>query len=133
MRFREKLAKWMWGRNGPDQLCQAIMWCSLTLTVANLFFNSVVLSLLAAGLLWYAVFRMLSRKVWKRQKENRAFLQLFARARKRIRLKKNQWRDRKTHVYHSCPKCKNILRLPRIKGDHRVCCPCCGERFRMNV
>lgn len=133
MRFRDRLMIFFSGRNGADQLCQTVMWAGLILTVSNLFLNSSVVALLVLLMLVYSTFRMLSRNVWKRQRENMAFLKVVNSVGKWIKLQKNKWKDRKTHVYRRCPQCKNTLRLPRIKGEHRVCCPCCRNRFGINV
>ena len=32
-----------------------------------------------------------------------------------------------------CPACRKVLRLPKIKGAHTVCCPCCGKKFQLKV
>ena len=42
-------------------------------------------------------------------------------------LRKNKFRDRKTHVYRKCPHCKAQIRLPKVKGEHKCACPKCGE------
>ncbi len=125
------------GRNGPDRLCQITMWTALVLSVVDLFIRNgianLIIHLVTLGLIGYAVFRMLSRNIYKRQKENRAFLGFWKRIGGWFRLTKNRIKDRKTHVYQKCPSCKRVLRLPRIKGKHTVCCPCCSNRFDMTV
>lgn len=133
MRFRDRLWRFWSGRNGADQLYQVMMWTCLGLMLLNLFIGSFWIYLVELGLLSWATYRALSRNIYKRQRENRAFLGFFARIGKWFRLRKNRWKDRKTHVYKKCPKCKNYLRLPRIKGSHTVCCPCCSHRFGVNV
>ena len=133
MRFRDRLWRFWSGRNGADQLYQVMMWTCLGLMLLNLFLGSVWIYLAETALLAWATYRALSRNIYKRQKENRAFLSFFARIGKWFKLRKNRWKDRKTHVYKKCPKCKNYLRLPRIKGSHTVCCPCCNHRFGVDV
>ena len=133
MRFRDRLWRFWNGRNGADQLYQAMMWTCLGLMLLNLFLGSTLIYVLEMGLLAFATYRALSRNIYKRQKENRAFLSFFNRIAKWFKLGKNRWKDRKTHVYKKCPKCKNHLRLPRIKGSHTVCCPCCSNRFGVDV
>ena len=115
MRFRDRLWRFWNGRNGADQLYQAMMWTCLGLMLLNLFLGSTLIYVLEMGLLAFATYRALSRNIYKRQKENRAFLSFFNRIAKWFKLGKNRWKDRKTHVYKKCPKCKNHLRLPRIK------------------
>ncbi len=38
-------------------------------------------------------------------------------------------KERKTHVFVNCPKCRNVLRLPKGKGKLGVTCPVCGNAF----
>ena len=43
--------------------------------------------------------------------------------------KKKKYKDRNTHMYKKCPKCKQKIRLPLKKGKHTVKCPNCGNKF----
>ena len=133
MRRRNVFGRFFYGRNGADQLYQVMMWTSLLLLIINMFFGSVVLYAIEFALLCFATYRAMSRNLYQRQKENQAFLRFFDRIEKWFKRLKNKWRDRKTHVYKKCPKCRNYLRLPKIKGDHTVCCPCCNHRFKVNI
>ena len=133
MRFRDRFWKFWYGRNGADQLYQCLMWTCLGLLMLNMFLGSVIIYILEIGLLSWATYRAMSRNIYQRQRENQAFLRFFSRIRNWFRLMGNRWRDRKTHIYKKCPKCKNTLRLPKIKGSHTVCCPCCSDRFKIDV
>ena len=84
--------------------------------------------------LWaWSLFRMFSRKIYKRRAENEKFLKIWNPIKNKFRLMKNKRRDRKTHVYKKCPKCKAVLRLPKQKGKHTVRCPKCSERFDVKI
>lgn len=133
MRFRNHFWKFWSGRNGADQLYQCMMWTCLGLLLLNMFLNSFVIYLLEIALLGWATYRAMSRNLYRRQQENQAFLRFFSRIGGWFKLCGNRWRDRKTHIYKKCPKCKNTLRLPKIKGSHTVCCPCCSNRFSIDV
>ena len=133
MKFRERMWRFRQGRNGMDQLNQCLMWFTLGLALLNMFLGSHLIYLTEVGLLAWVTYRAMSRQIFKRQQECRAFVGFFGRIKKLFRLQKNKWKDRKTHVYKKCPKCKNTLRLPRIKGSHTVCCPCCNNRFGVDV
>jgi len=119
----------MQGRRGKDQLGTFILTLSIILGVLNLFLELVPITLIAFALLIYEIFRFLSRNVYKRSEENRKFIAFNSKIAGFFKLTKNKIRDRKTHVYKSCPACKSTLRLPRSKGEHTVRCPRCGERF----
>ena len=131
--FRERLARFFYGRNGFDALAKAVWWLALIFMIANMIFGLITLWLLSIALYGYAMFRILSRNYVKRQKENRRFLKMVDGPRKFFRLCKNKWRDRKTHVYRKCPQCKNVLRLPKRKGSHTVNCPCCHRIFSVKI
>lgn len=141
MRFQEKFRRFWIGRNGADQLYRFLVWVELALLVVsfvlNLIFHNLIVNLIFDGLiltlLALATFRLLSRNIYKRQKENKVYLKILSAIKNFFVLRKNRFRDRKTHIYRKCPKCKKVLRLPKIKGKHTVCCPCCRHRFDTNV
>ena len=131
--FIERIAIFMYGRNGADALGNACFILYLVLFLINLFVRSFIISAIQILILAYVFFRMMSRKVYKRRKENQFFCSLGRPIKKRFLLFKSEWRDRKTHVYYKCPHCKKVLRLPKIKGKHTVNCPCCKQRFDIRV
>ena len=123
----------MSGRNGADALANAMFILYFVFFIINIFVRSAIISLIQLVIIGYVFFRMMSRNIYKRQRENRRFCSIGRGIKGKFTLLKNEWRDRKTHVYHKCPKCKSVLRLPRIKGKHTVNCPRCHERFDMKV
>ena len=133
MKFRERLYRFWAGRNGVDTLYQVTVWGILILAVVNLFLRNLVVVGIELALLIWSTFRCLSRNVSARQRENRRFLRIIGAVRGWFVLQRNRFRDRKTHIYRKCPACRKVLRLPKIKGGHTVCCPCCGKRFQIKV
>lgn len=138
MRYlRERLARFMAGRYGIDSLYYFLVAMCFVLIVVNMILPpsgaSLIILLLENALFIYAFFRLLSRNIYKRQRENQAFLNFIKKPKKRFNLLKCKLRDRKTHVYKRCPSCKNNLRLPRQKGKHTVVCPCCKHRFDVRI
>ena len=131
--LRERFYSFMYGRNGADALSRALLILYVILYVVALFIPSYPLWGIMTALAIFTVFRMLSRNLTARRRENAWYLRLEGRVKGFFVLQRNRWRDRKTHVYHKCPKCKSVLRLPRIKGKHTVNCPRCHERFDMKV
>ena len=132
MSFRERIYRFMYGRNGTDAFCRDLLILYLCLIVINILIPRPIswfISILELPLAGYIVFRTLSRNIYKRQRENQWYLRQRSRVKGFLTLQRNKWRDRKTHVYRSCKHCKKTLRLPRVKGKHTVCCPCCHKRF----
>lgn len=120
----------MYGRYGSDQLNMAILIAAVLLSLLNSIltmflrdsqvYGSIVapiLSLVVYGLLIYSFFRMLSRNIYKRQRENRRFTQLWSRMKDR------------NNRYFRCPNCKQTVRVPRGRGKICIRCPKCGEKF----
>nr|MBE6544481.1 hypothetical protein [Oscillospiraceae bacterium] len=131
--FRERVAQFMAGRYGIDRLYYLLLAICFGLIVINLFANSIIISLIESVLFVYAIFRVMSKNVYKRQQENEKFIKLADRPKKFINLQKCKKRDRATHVYKKCPSCRNNLRLPKQKGEHTVVCPCCKNRFNVKI
>ena len=131
--FKERVAAFMAGRYGVDRLYYFLLAICSILIVINLFANSFIISLIETALFIYAIFRVMSKNVYKRQLENEKFMKLLEKPKSFINLQKCKKRDKKTHVYKKCPSCKNNLRLPREKGEHTVVCPCCKNRFNVKI
>ena len=137
MRLREKLIRFMYGRYGSDELNKFLMWVYIALAVISLilsFFTSTfIIQLVLYALFFYTFYRMLSKKIYVRQAENRRFLEIKSKALKYFNYRKNKWKYRKTHVYKKCPSCKVRVRFPRKKGEHTVVCPKCRHSFHVNI
>lgn len=131
--FREKFGRFMVGRNGIDQLYNFMIWVCIALIVLNLFLDSVIISSMETLMIVYSLFRVLSRDIYQRQKENRKFLQIWNPIKNSFKLQKNKIKDRKVSVYKRCPACKANLRLPRRKGKHTVKCPRCLREFETKI
>ena len=131
--FRQRVAAFMYGRNGFDELCAFIWILCLVLLAVNLIFTSVIISAVETALMVYTIFRSMSRNLYKRQKENAAFMKMRSKFTGFFKILQNKWRDRKTHVYRKCKICRNVLRLPKVKGKHTVNCPCCHNRFDIKI
>lgn len=113
--------RFMEGRYGTDRLNMTILTAGLVLCIVSMFFRiplvNLVLTLLSYVLMFWAIFRTLSRNTYKRYQENRKYLQIFDRL-----------KDRE-HRYFDCPKCRQLVRVPRGKGKIAITCPRCREKF----
>ena len=78
---------------------------------------NLLLVVLSYGLMIWAIFRTLSRNTYKRYQENRRFLQIVGRLKDR------------NNRYFDCPKCRQMVRVPRGKGKISITCPRCHEKF----
>ena len=98
--MRQRLAKWMMGRNGMDALNRLLSVLTLILLIVSMFVHGyaarILWSLAVVGLI-VIYFRMLSRNVYRRLK---------------------------------CPSCRTRLRVPRGKGKINIVCRKCGTSFQ---
>lgn len=120
-RFCAGLRNFMAGRYGTDRLNMVILCAGLFCSLLSVWVKAVPLNLvfwaLSYGLMIWAIFRTLSRNTYKRYQENRKFLQLLTRV-----------KDRQNR-YFDCPKCRQVVRVPRGKGKISITCPRCKEKF----
>lgn len=128
-----RLRNFMQGRYGSDQLNMALVMAVLLLSLINVFAHSLVIFILEMLIMAFAVYRMLSRRIQTRLRENKAFLSGWGKVKQFFTRLKTRRKDRKTHVYMKCPACKAQLRLKRVKGEHGVKCPKCGADFRVKI
>lgn len=127
-RFQLWLQKFMYGRNGPDQLSFVLLIVYLVLYLIAQIFRWPILAIASLALLVWCFFRMLSRNFAARRKENQVFLTFFSRIKKRMDQQKSFQKD-KDHRYYKCPKCGNMLRVPKGRGKIEIKCPVCKTAF----
>lgn len=120
-------------RNGADRLCRFILFIYILLIIVNIFVNSLIITLITLALAFWCFFRMFSRNLYKRQKENLFYLKYADKVKSFFLRQKNRFRDRKTHKYIKCTYCKSFLRVKRIKGKHTVRCPKCSKTFDTKI
>lgn len=113
------LRHFMQGRYGSDKLNTTILVAGVIACVLSWFTGgwSVLFMLISYGLMFWAIFRMLSRNTYKRYQENRKYLRFVA-----------QIKDRE-HRHFQCPRCRQPVRVPRKKGKIAITCPKCREKF----
>ena len=119
-KLRIAINRFMQGRYGQDRLNSTMLWVSVVLAILSIILPGIlrlVLTLLAYTLMGIAIFRALSHNTYKRYRENRWFL-----------LQLDRLKDRE-HRYFDCPKCRQMVRVPRGKGKISITCPWCREKF----
>ena len=115
------LQRFMMGRYGHDRLNMALLIAGLVMSVLSMFVDNWLLDLLLTlgsyATLIITLVRCFSRNTYKRYQENRKFLQITGRLKDR------------DHRYFDCPKCRQMVRVPRGKGKISITCPRCREKF----
>ena len=132
-RIANALSRFMYGRNGGDQLGLATIWTAILLDIVSIFLKQktavyVALSFISTVLIVIALFRMFSRNLQKRRAENAKFLNaVWNPVKRRISGAKQQHQD-KEHKYFTCS-CGAVCRVPRGKGKIVITCPKCGAQI----
>jgi len=75
-KFNEKLREFMYGRNGFDQLNLFLMIIYLIVFIINSFADTLVLAIIELILVIIWFFRVYSRNLEKRRKENYVYLRV---------------------------------------------------------
>jgi len=122
----------MSGRYGTDKLTNILLVTSMIVAFLNIFIRSYAVQILVYAVFMYALFRIFSRNIPARRREN-AFVNEKLNFLKRKRELYNQQKNDKLHIYKKCPACKAVLRLPHRIGTHKTVCPRCGKQFTVKV
>ena len=129
--FKYKLMNFMQGRYGVDDLYKFLIISFIVIWLLNTILKSSFLYYLGLIIAVFSIYRMFSRNIFKRQKENMKYLQIKEKVKNKYKLLKRKWNDRNTHIYRKCPNCKSELRLPKKKGKHVCMCPRCKKDFEV--
>ena len=115
------LRHFMLGRYGGDKLNMAILVAAAVSSVLGAFLGIAGLNMLllfvSYALMFWAIFRGLSRNTHQRYQENRKYLMLLQKIKD------------KDHKYFTCPRCRQPVRVPKGKGKISITCPKCSEKF----
>lgn len=123
------------GRNGSDALSLASSFAACLLLILSMFIDG-----LAGNLMWVlaliclliSYFRIFSKNVVRRQRENQKFLSLISPITKRWQQFKCRRQQKNLFCFFKCPQCGMVLRVPKGKGHIRITCKGCGHIFERN-
>jgi len=119
----------MIGRYGPDHLGFSMIIISLVLALLYAAIGVTPLLLISYIVFGLAIYRMLSRNIYRRRAENDKFIRYWWPIRTRIIRVVERIKQRRTHRFFVCPGCKKKLRVPKGKGKLQITCPKCAEKF----
>ena len=136
-RMANTMARFMYGRNGMDQLNRALLIVYLILYFAGTIIASILHSDLLASIINLAVnilmivilFRMFSKNLYKRREENQKWVNWWWRVKGNSAGAKARHAD-KDHKYFTCKSCKTICRVPVGKGKIIITCPKCKAQIQ---
>lgn len=120
--MKYKLSAFFSGRNGIDDLGKTLLWGTLIIMILSALLGFTFLYRAALVPLCYVYIRAFSRNLEKCQMQNAKYLAWR-------NFRKLRFQQRKTHRFYRCPKCKQVLRVPKGKGRITITCRNCEERF----
>jgi len=123
----------MYGRYGVDQLYKGLMGLLLVFIVMSLFIPSSVMNAIILLTLILIYFRVFSKYIYKRQKENSYYLKMTKSTRKEMKLIIRRIKEIRSHRYRKCPNCHQTLRLKRKLGKHATVCPKCRSKVEVTI
>lgn len=133
-RLRNSFSRFMYGRNGADQLGLALIWAAILLDIVGMLLKKLallsgIISVATTVMVLFAVYRVFSRNLEKRRSENARFLEKLWWPIKRKFSSGRQQRMDKEHKYFTCPDCKTVCRVPVGKGKIVITCPKCRREI----
>ena len=128
---QRKLADWLQGRQGPDDLAVFSVNLAIVIVLVNLFLHMSLLGIVALFLVAYAMFRIQSKNLGACARENEKFLKLLGPARPWVQNPSAAWSELRAYKHVRCTSCKQKVRVPRGTGKLRVTCPKCRTKFEV--
>lgn len=136
-RMRDGMIRFMYGRNGVDQLNRALFVAYLILWLAELVTGATLKNRFLTGifevilpvLMICILFRMFSRNLYRRREENQKWVNFVWRMKSGQKNAAARRADR-DHRYFTCKSCKTICRVPVGKGKIVITCPKCGRQIQ---
>lgn len=129
-KIKYSLQRFMLGRYGVDKFGLHILWFIIAMNLISIFTGkyAVYLRGFTDLLFIYEMYRTLSKNFVKRSIENTKYLDFLTRVKRRWKVTKNNVHDKQYH-YYLCPKCAQIVRVPRGRGKIEIHCPNCRHTF----
>ena len=134
MKLKNKLYQYMQGRYGVDELYRFLFIVYIISFIINIFLKNIYLEYFGLLLVIFIFYRVLSKNIKQRAKENKIYLKIKNSFTKPIINIKQTISD-KEHIYKKCPKCKTTLKLPipYKKGIKHTKCPKCNKRLTLLI
>lgn len=131
--FKNKAAGFMAGRRGMDDFGKFLSIIIVLLVAGYMIFARPLFYYLLVLCIIYSLFRMMSRNIRQREKENEKFLNMKDNILHPGKNKKTHSDNTAGYRFFKCPNCGLVMRAPEGKGRIRVTCSNCGTKFDTQV
>ena len=116
----------------PDFLFLLFLLLLALFTVLGAIFTSIWLMLFAVGFAALCIFRVFSRNLAARAKENEWAKRVFLFVPLAVSRSLRRFSNRR-HSFAVCPSCGARLRFPKTAGSFFVRCPRCQTKFPIHI
>lgn len=127
--FRERMAKFMYGRYGADELSKIYYILAIACLAVHLITKFMPMYLAGIALLIYGLYRSFSRNTAKMSAQNQKYMTWRYKQIVKYNQAKKQWAQRKEYRFYHCPDCNQKVRVPRGRGKIAITCPKCKTEF----
>ncbi len=127
--FRERMAKFMYGRYGADELSRIYLILAIACLAVHLLTRSIFFYLAGMALLIYGIYRSFSKNTAKMSAQNQKYMTWRYKLVVKYNQSKKQWAQRKDYRFYRCPDCRQKVRVPRGRGKIAITCPKCKTEF----
>lgn len=145
MKLTDRFRQFMIGRYGSDELNITLLILYVVFGLLSTFTQLIIFLVLSYACCILVFYRMFSKNVNRRWKENQKFLQIFGPLVNKIKalLGRGQGGNSsygnyqappkkqkdKNHKIFQCGKCGQKIRVPKGKGKIAITCPNCKQEF----
>jgi len=133
MKFRDRIARFMYGRYGVDNLYHGLIALYFIFFIVQIIADKWWIAVPMWLCLIISFLRLMSKNHVARARENRIFLKFINPIKAFFTTNFVRIRDIRTKRYRTCKNCKAVLRLPIKKGTHNVRCPKCSKEFKVKI
>lgn len=130
--MREKLYRFFMGRYGNDALNQFLFILEIVFVAFSLFTQNFAFTILFFMVFLLYFYRTMSKNIYARQAENAKFIALRSKGTHMFKAMQKNFQD-KGYKHFVCPKCSQIIRVPKGKGEVEITCPSCRTKFSKRV
>ena len=127
--FRERMARFMYGRYGNDQLSRLYLCLAMGCFIVYVFTRFNLIYLAGLLLMIYGLYRAFSKDISKMSAQNQKYLTWRYQRIAEFQNTKKHWAQRKEYCFFKCPSCRQKVRVPRGRGRIAITCPKCSTEF----
>lgn len=147
--FQRKINNFFSNRNGVDEISLTCFVLNIIFAILWFIFNDLYVFLVLELICFsYCIFRIFSKNVYQRQKENIAFCNFFKnifksknKAKRKTtikvkakKVKEDKVKKDKNYIYKQCPNCKSEIKISRNKkGERIIMCTKCYTESKFKI